>query len=157
MDYSSPNSSVHGILQARKLEWVAILFSRGSFWPRDQTWVSFCFVAGTLPFEPPMEVGYNWMGAWYRSVQRKYSIEFLVSRKCMKLKAGGGRGALKETWTNKSWCSRRPVSCYCSWRAYEAYFFPFALMYSDSKCLNIMWKVKIEECLNFQSALHLSV
>ena len=40
MDYNSPGSSVHGILQARILEWVAILFSRGSFWLRDQTWVS---------------------------------------------------------------------------------------------------------------------
>ena len=35
-----PGSSVHGILQARILLWVAILFSRGSFWIRDQTLVS---------------------------------------------------------------------------------------------------------------------
>ena len=35
-----PGSSVHGILQARILEWVAILFSSGSSWPRDQTRVS---------------------------------------------------------------------------------------------------------------------
>ena len=40
MDYSPPRSSVHGILQARILEWVAISFSRGSSLPRDQTWVS---------------------------------------------------------------------------------------------------------------------
>ena len=33
-------TSVHGILQARILEWVAIFFSRGSSWPRDRTWVS---------------------------------------------------------------------------------------------------------------------
>ena len=33
-------SSVHGILQARILEWVAIPFSRGSPQPRDQAWVS---------------------------------------------------------------------------------------------------------------------
>ena len=33
MDCSLPGSSVHGILQARKLEWVAIPFSRGSSWP----------------------------------------------------------------------------------------------------------------------------
>ena len=32
MDYSLPGSSVHGILQARTLEWVAILFSRRSSW-----------------------------------------------------------------------------------------------------------------------------
>ena len=37
---SPPSSSVHGILQARILEWVAISFSRGSSWPRDWTWVS---------------------------------------------------------------------------------------------------------------------
>ena len=35
MDYSLPGSSVHGILQARILEWVAISFSRGSSWPRN--------------------------------------------------------------------------------------------------------------------------
>ena len=35
-----PGSSVHGILQARILEWVAIPFSRPSFWPRGQPWVS---------------------------------------------------------------------------------------------------------------------
>ena len=36
-DCSPPGSSVHGILQARILQWVAISFSRGSFLPRDQT------------------------------------------------------------------------------------------------------------------------
>ena len=40
MDHSPPGSSVHGILQARRLEWVAIPFSRGSSWPRDRTQVS---------------------------------------------------------------------------------------------------------------------
>ena len=35
-----PGSFVHGILQARILEWVAIPFSRGSSQPRDQTQVS---------------------------------------------------------------------------------------------------------------------
>ena len=37
MDCSSPGSSVHGILQARRLEWVAMPSSRGSSRPRDQT------------------------------------------------------------------------------------------------------------------------
>ena len=40
MDCSPPGSSVHGILQARILEWVAISFSRGSSRPRDWTQVS---------------------------------------------------------------------------------------------------------------------
>ena len=38
---SLPGSSVHGILQARILEWAAIPFSRGSSRPRDQTLVSY--------------------------------------------------------------------------------------------------------------------
>ena len=40
MDGSPPGSPVHGILQARILQCVVIPFSRGSFQPRDQTWVS---------------------------------------------------------------------------------------------------------------------
>ena len=51
MDCSPPGSSVHGILQARTLEWVAIPFSRGSFRPRGQTHV---FLAGGFfTTEPP--------------------------------------------------------------------------------------------------------
>ena len=40
VDCSLPGSSVHGIFQARILEWVAISFSRGSSRPRDRTLVS---------------------------------------------------------------------------------------------------------------------
>ena len=40
MDCSPPGSSIHGIFQARILEWAAISFSRGSSRPRDQTLVS---------------------------------------------------------------------------------------------------------------------
>ena len=40
MECSSPGSSVHGVLQARILEWVAFSSFRGSSWPRDQTCVS---------------------------------------------------------------------------------------------------------------------
>ena len=39
-DCSLAGSSVHGIFQARVLEWVVISFSRGSSWPRDWTQVS---------------------------------------------------------------------------------------------------------------------
>ena len=46
MDWSPPGSFVHGILQARILEWVAMPFSRESFQPRDQTQV-LC-IAGRL-------------------------------------------------------------------------------------------------------------
>ena len=49
MDCSLPGSSVHGIPQARLLEWVAVPFSRGSSQPRDQTQVS-CIAGGFFTF-----------------------------------------------------------------------------------------------------------
>ena len=52
MDCSPPGFSVHGILQARILECVAISFSRGSSRPRDQTHVS-CIAGGLFTTEPP--------------------------------------------------------------------------------------------------------
>ena len=45
---SPPGSSVHGILWARILEWVAFSFSRASSWPRDQTLISHVSCIGRL-------------------------------------------------------------------------------------------------------------
>ena len=56
MDHSQPGSSVHGALQARILEWVAIPSSRGSSQPRDRTRVFSLLLrwqAGSLPPVPP--------------------------------------------------------------------------------------------------------
>ena len=50
LDYNPPGSSVHGISQARILEWVAISFSRGYSWPRNGTLIS--HIAGSTS-EPP--------------------------------------------------------------------------------------------------------
>ena len=47
MDCNPPGFSIQGILQARILEWVAMPSSRGSFQPRDRTWVS-CLVSRFL-------------------------------------------------------------------------------------------------------------
>ena len=49
---SPPGSFAHGISQARILEWVAISFSRGSSWPRDQTQDS-CIASGFFTAESP--------------------------------------------------------------------------------------------------------
>ena len=51
---------VHGILQARILEWVAVPFSRGSFQPRDQTQVS-C-IAGRFFTSWATREGQEWSG-----------------------------------------------------------------------------------------------
>ena len=46
MGCSPPGSSVHGILQARVLEWVAMPSSRGSSLPRDGIWISYSSCIG---------------------------------------------------------------------------------------------------------------
>ena len=59
MDYNLPGSLVHGILQARLLEWFAISFSRVSSQPKDQTWVSHMegrFFISELPGKPCMHI-----------------------------------------------------------------------------------------------------
>ena len=65
MDSSLEGFSVHGISQARILEWVAISFSRESSQPRDQTWVS---STGRLIF-------YHWAS---RKAQEKCSWQYLI-------------------------------------------------------------------------------
>ena len=52
-----PVSPVHGILQARVLEWVAIHFSMGAFWPRDRTLVP-SLQADSLMSEPPIRAAF---------------------------------------------------------------------------------------------------
>ena len=46
-----PHEHVHGISQARILEWVAISFSRGTSWPRDWTHIS-CITGRFFTTEP---------------------------------------------------------------------------------------------------------
>ena len=46
MDYSPSGSSLHGILQTKILEWVAIPSSRGAFQPRNRTYVSYVSCSG---------------------------------------------------------------------------------------------------------------
>ena len=69
IDYNPPGSSVHGILQARILEWVAISFSRGSSWPSDWT----CLLH--LPYR---QILYPW--ATQEALQREESPGLFASR-----------------------------------------------------------------------------
>ena len=64
MDYSPPGSSVHGILQARTLEWVAISFSREPSGPRDQTWAS-CIEGGRFTIWATREAPWEILGNKY--------------------------------------------------------------------------------------------
>ena len=74
MDCSLPGSSVHGILQARILEWVAIPFSRGSSRPRDWTQVS-CTVGRFFTIWATRKSNINILTTYYiSSVQFSRSV-----------------------------------------------------------------------------------
>ena len=60
VDCSPPGSSVHGILQARILEWVAISYSRGSSQPRDWTQVS-CIAGRRFNLWGTREALHSWI------------------------------------------------------------------------------------------------
>ena len=57
MDYSLPGSSVHGILQARILEWIAMSPSRESSRPRDRACVSYVSCTGKRVFYQQYHLG----------------------------------------------------------------------------------------------------
>ena len=63
MDCSPPGSSVHGIFQARILEWVAISYSRGSSQPRYWTCISWVFcIGGQFLYNWATWEGTKWTG-----------------------------------------------------------------------------------------------
>ena len=57
VECSLPGPSVHGISQARILEWIVISFSRGSFWPRDWTGISRVSCTGRRVLYPQQSKG----------------------------------------------------------------------------------------------------
>ena len=77
MDCSLPGSSVHGILQARILEWVAIPFCGGSSRPKDWNRVS-CNAGRFLPFESPGKprnfIEQNYCEQWELTVYSKSEL-----------------------------------------------------------------------------------
>ena len=54
LDWSLPGSIVHGILQERILQWVAVPSSRGSSWPRDRSQVTYGSCIGRLALSLPL-------------------------------------------------------------------------------------------------------
>ena len=75
MHCSLPGSPVHGILQARILEWIAFPFSRGSSQPRNRTQVS--RMADSLWTEPPGKPKYTGV-----CVSRKHADEWRPQSAC---------------------------------------------------------------------------
>ena len=84
-DCSLPGSSVHGILQARILEWVAIPFSRGSSQPRNPAQVS-CIAGDSLLSEPPWKKYPMWSISFHREMHHldesvKNNLNYLLGLK----------------------------------------------------------------------------
>ena len=88
VDCSPPGSSVHGISQARILEWVVITFFRGSSSSRDQTrvsligrWILYCLSHQGIPLKGHKFVEIEWGRALFISkVQYKKSGKVTMSR-----------------------------------------------------------------------------
>ena len=76
MDCSPPGSSVHGILQARTLVWVAMSSSRGSSWPRGRTWVS-CIAGGFFTIWATREA--LWIKVTFFNSSYLHFLSFLFS------------------------------------------------------------------------------
>ena len=73
MDYNPPGSSVHGILQARILEWIAIPFSRGSSQARNQTRV-YCIAGRLFTFiEVHIYIFFNWCSCFLQKHTQKWT------------------------------------------------------------------------------------
>ena len=79
MDCCPPGSSVHGILQARILEWVAIPLSRGSSQPRDQTQVYCIQLSSVQSFSRAQLFATPWTAAC------QASLSFAISQSLLKL------------------------------------------------------------------------
>ena len=81
-DCSPPGSSIHGILQVRILEWVAISSSRGSSRPRDQTRVSCisCTVGRFCNAEPPgkPQISHGIIYIW--NLKKRYKWTYFQNR-----------------------------------------------------------------------------
>ena len=83
MDYNWLGSSVHEVVQARILEWVATPSSRGSPWPKDRTWVS-CIAGRFFTMEVPRKIFFKeWKKKigkernawWLKKKERKLSLK----------------------------------------------------------------------------------
>ena len=81
-DCSPPGSSVHRILQARILEWVAIYFPRGSSQRRDRTCITSIFCIGGRFFttEPPEKPIHTYIVHIFRKRERGFTHMCILSR-----------------------------------------------------------------------------
>ena len=110
MDCSPPGSSVHGIFQARILEWLAIFFSRESSWPRDRTHISYVTWIGR-------QVLYHWT-TWEADVSSYKDINPIM--KACPLMTSSERNYLPKSSPPNTIASRVMVSSWELWGGEDA-------------------------------------
>ena len=81
MDCSPPGSSVHGILQARILEWIAIFFSKGSSRPRDRAQVS-CIAGRFFTIWATGEAHIQYVCIYIHTLHNFRTILLQLKKKC---------------------------------------------------------------------------
>ena len=110
-----PGSSVQGILQARKLEWVAMFFPRGSSWPRYWTWV-FCITGGFFSIWAIREAPITNI----REMKMKTIMSYRLTPFRMAI--------IKKSTNNKCWrgCGKKGTLPHCWW---------------DWKLMQPLWKI----------------
>ena len=129
MDCSPPGSSVGGIFQARKLEWIAIPFSRGSSQLRDQIQVP-CVAGQFFTIWANKEAPVTWPGLDFKGRMNLNSVLFFIPLLPKMLSLPSGSGTLPQArrwrWTKCAgkanstliWCraerapsSKKKLSC----------------------------------------------
>ena len=93
MDYSLPGSSVHGIIQARILEWVAISYSWGSSQLKDRTGVS-CIAGRFFTIWATREASIH-LNAEFQRIARRDKIAFL-SDQCKEIEENNRMGKTRD-------------------------------------------------------------
>ena len=109
-DCSLPGSSVHGIFQARILEWVAISFPRGSSWIRDWTRVSsigrqICYRWATREAQGTKESQHSVICVWDRTFVSDHSnqLSFVDIWRCTWYGLEYSLGSQKSNGKKESW------------------------------------------------------
>ena len=122
MDCSPPGSSVHGILQARIPEWVAVSSSRRASRPRNRTWVSYISCIGRwilyrLSYEGSPQVRCSKVERW-GSASLLFPV-FLPTldpyfpASCLPSTVGGATRGVKSSFS--TWCITIMSVCHGPW------------------------------------------
>ena len=122
MDCSPPGFSVHGILQARILKWVAMLSSRGSSWPRDWTCISYVSCIGSVQFSSVQSLSHVRLLATPWITARQASLNITNFRSSLRLTS------IESVMTSSHIILCRPSSCPQSLPASES--FPMSQLFT---------------------------